>query len=211
MLRTSTLRILYPKGVSKAEVDIAQQGITKQFNRFGVVCETAQVGGWHWNSKPARSVYIGERLADLVNCDAPAARISDLSAETLMGALRFRDKSVYGLGITDRPLARIQDIGSAIYPVIGIASCGGGGIMSISGLRELNEQEKERAIEVAAAHMAGRVVGYREDCKNTGCIMGQSKNTDDFVQRFVRESRDFCDHCAHMIRIYLGALESKSA
>ena len=210
MPQTHNMRILYPKSVSKTEADAAQQGITKHFSRFHVVCDSAQVGASYWNSKQARSVYIGEKLANLVNRDAPATSICDLSGDTVMGVLRFRQKQSFGLGITNQPLTLIRGFGIRDHTVVGIACCSGGGIMSLSGLGELPEEERYRAIENAAAHVAGRVFGQRQVCGKSDCIMGQSR-TVDLVQRFVRETREFCNECAGMIQTYLGPVERRIA
>ena len=129
----------------------------------------------------------------------------DLHTETIMSA--FREKSVFGLGITGQTLLQIPENGCGeAERMIGIAYPTRSAILSISLLKTLPEEERPRAIEIAAAHEAGHVLGRSGHCDNAGCIMRANEHFDDFVRMFVKQTCELCDDCARTISAFISSV-----
>jgi|GEM_PF-3388621 len=207
MLQTPTLRILYPKGVTQAEVDAVLKGVGR-FSAFGLKCEAAMVGPKRGESIAARDVFSGEKLVDFITSDASEPlllRVLDLHSETVMAA--FRKKSVFGLAITDRPLIEMPETESEIAgKKIGIGYPKRGAIISIYALRTLPDDVRMEAMEIASAHEAGHVLNRQGHCKSAGCIMRGNERLDDFIQVFVRQTCDLCADCADKIRGFVSSV-----
>lgn len=164
-----TLRILYPRGVTAAEVAAAMKGVQDRFSSFGVSCEAAMVGPKFGEARPVADVYAGERIADLITSHAPLFMPYELNRDTVLGEMR--SKSVFGLGITTRPIRQLgADFRPIRDPVIGVANPERGGIVSLLSLRRVPAEFIGIAIEVSAAHEAGHVIGRRGHCDNAGAL-----------------------------------------
>ena len=192
------LKILYPKGVTQEEVGAALKGVKDRFSSFGLMCEAAIVGPGRTGSVPARDVYSGEKLVTLITSDSPLIMALDLHGDTIMGA--FRTKSVFGLGITGRQLHQMPENESGkAEPRIGSSYTGRSGIISIFKIRTFPEDERVKAIGIASAHEIGHILGRNGHCENPVCLMGENHDTEDFLVRFVRQTRELCDECGRTI------------
>ncbi len=196
-----TLRVLHSNGISRIEADAAVRGVNR-FSSFGLKVDVASVWTGKDGAKSAGDVYSGKRLVELVTADAPIVQALDLHCENIL-AMFGKEKTVFGLGITNRNLLQMPDNSAGkASTILGTSYTGRSGIMSLFALKAFPDIEIA-AIEALAARVAGNILGVKGKCNTRGCLMGDYQDANDFVRRFARLARDLCDECSRTIQRFI--------
>lgn len=183
--------LYHPGSITQSEREAALRGL-KYFERYCVSCEEIDVT----KKDSIRNVKRGIAIKEAIY--SPAAKINpfDFLFPTPPEAFfdLFRDRDVHGLGLMAGTL--FENTADGQVRRIGLSAPKVGAVLSISRFRSLPDAIKLKAIELAAKHEIGHVLGISEHCIRDYCLMQENRDYLDFLNRFVLKELDFCILCS---------------
>jgi hypothetical protein len=197
--------VLYHRDSLRAgELEAAFRGLSR-LGRFGVICETLDVASQGGLGAVKRGIVIKDAIYSQEAFLHPFDLLHPGAWEGFSGF--FRERRIIPLGVIP---GRLFESGEgAPQKRLGLSAYGRAGAISLSRIRLMKEKGLAlRAIELAAAHETGHILGRQDHC-GRDCLMSENSDFDDFISRHVRGGLDFCRECLRKIEAGVERLRER--